>query len=73
LLYIAHTAFIPIVLALLFALVLSGPVEALHKLRIPRSVSASLILVLVLAAMTGGVELKCGSRPRNGSPKRRKP
>jgi predicted PurR-regulated permease PerM len=57
LLYIAHAAFIPIVLALLFALVLSGPVEALHKLHIPRSVSASLILVLVLAAMAGGVEL----------------
>jgi predicted PurR-regulated permease PerM len=57
LLYIAHAAFIPIVLALLFALVLSGPVEALHKLRIPRSVSASLILMLVLAAMAGGVDL----------------
>lgn len=56
LLYVAHVAFIPIALALLFALVLSGPVEALHKHRIPRSVSAFVILAVVLgilgAAMT---------------------
>ena len=57
LLYFAHAAFIPVALALLFGLVLSGPVEALHKLHIPRSVSASLILVLALAAMTGVVNL----------------
>jgi predicted PurR-regulated permease PerM len=40
LLYVAHVAFIPIALALLFALVLSSPVEALHKHRIPRGLSA---------------------------------
>ncbi len=57
LLSIARAAFIPIVLAWLFALVLSGSVEALHKLRLPCGVSASLILVLVLADMAGGVEL----------------
>jgi predicted PurR-regulated permease PerM len=51
LLYVAHTAFIPVALALLFGLILSGPVEALHKTHIPRSVSASLILVLVLTAL----------------------
>jgi len=51
LLYVAHAAFIPVALALLFALILSGPVEALHKTHIPRSVSASLILVLVLTAL----------------------
>jgi predicted PurR-regulated permease PerM len=53
LLYVAHVAFIPIALAFLFALVLSGPVEALHKLHVPRSVSAAVILIVVLAAMAG--------------------
>jgi predicted PurR-regulated permease PerM len=56
LLYVAHAAFIPIALALLFALILSGPVEALHKLRVPRSLSAALILIVVLAAMAGVVD-----------------
>jgi predicted PurR-regulated permease PerM len=56
LLYFAHVAFIPIALALLFALILSGPVEALHKLRVPRSVSATLILVIVLGIIAGTVD-----------------
>jgi hypothetical protein len=43
LLYVAHVAFIPLALALLFGLVLSAPVEALHKIRVPRSLSAALI------------------------------
>src|ERR1035441_7701014 len=43
LLYVAHAAFVPIALALLLALILSGPVEALHKYRVNRSVSAMLI------------------------------
>jgi predicted PurR-regulated permease PerM len=51
LLYYAHAAFIPVAIALLFALVLSGPVEALHKHGISRSSSATLILVLALAAL----------------------
>jgi predicted PurR-regulated permease PerM len=53
LMYVAHVAFIPLALALLFALVLSGPVEALHKIHVPRSLSAVLILVLVLSALVG--------------------
>lgn len=57
LLYVAHTAFIPIALALLFALILSGPVEALRKIRVPRSIGAALILALVLAAVVGTVDL----------------
>ncbi|MGO9992006.1 MAG: AI-2E family transporter [Steroidobacteraceae bacterium] len=57
LLYVAHAAFVPIALALLLALVLSGPVEALHKYRINRSLSAMLILVIVLAVMAGTVNL----------------
>ena len=48
LLYEAHAAFTPIALALLFALILSSPVEALHRWRVPRGVSALLILILSL-------------------------
>jgi predicted PurR-regulated permease PerM len=57
LLYVAHEAFIPIALALLFALILSGPVEALHKVRVPRGISAAVILVLLLALIAGVVDL----------------
>lgn len=49
LLYMAHSAFIPVALALLMALVLSGPVETLHKYRVPRFISAVLILVVTLS------------------------
>jgi predicted PurR-regulated permease PerM len=51
LLYVARTAFIPVVLALLFWLVLSGPVEALHRRRVPRALSATVTLVLVLSVL----------------------
>jgi predicted PurR-regulated permease PerM len=57
LLYVAHVAFIPLALALLFSLVLSGPVETLHKKHIPRSLSAALILVLVLSVLVAIVAL----------------
>jgi predicted PurR-regulated permease PerM len=57
LLYFAHVAFIPVALALLFALVLSSPVEALHKVHIPRSLSAALILIIALSALGGIVAL----------------
>jgi predicted PurR-regulated permease PerM len=57
LLYVAHEAFIPVALALLFGLILSGPVEALHKIRVSRSLGAALILVLVLSAVGGVVAL----------------
>ncbi|MGA2343496.1 MAG: AI-2E family transporter [Steroidobacteraceae bacterium] len=53
LLYEARAAFVPIALALLLALVLSGPVEALHRLRVPRGVSALLILLVTLAIIGG--------------------
>jgi predicted PurR-regulated permease PerM len=53
LLYVAHVAFIPLALALLFGLVLSAPVEALHKIHVPRSLSAALILVLALSTLGG--------------------
>lgn len=57
LLYVARVAFIPIALALLFALLLSGPVEALHKRRIPRSVSSALILIIALSAIGGVIDV----------------
>jgi predicted PurR-regulated permease PerM len=57
LLYVAHVAFIPIALALLVALILSGPVEALRKIRVPRGIGATLILVIVLASVVGTVDL----------------
>jgi predicted PurR-regulated permease PerM len=54
-LYVAHAAFVPIALALLCALILSGPVEALQRLRIPRGLSAAIILLLALATTFGVV------------------
>jgi predicted PurR-regulated permease PerM len=57
LLYVAHAVFVPIALALLLALVLSGPVEALHRHRISRGVSAMLILLMVLVAVAGTVNV----------------
>jgi predicted PurR-regulated permease PerM len=57
LLYEAHVAFVPIALALLLALVLSGPVEALHRLRVPRGVSALLILLITLALIGATAEV----------------
>ena len=45
LLYFGHVAFVPVALALLLALVLSGPVEALHAWRVPRSLSAAVLLI----------------------------
>lgn len=52
LLYVGHAAFIPVALAGLLALILTGPVEALHRIGIPRSVSA-FVVVLLLAAVVG--------------------
>jgi predicted PurR-regulated permease PerM len=57
LLYVAHVAFIPIALALLFALILSGPVEWLFRLHVPRSLSATIILILALGLISGAVNL----------------
>jgi predicted PurR-regulated permease PerM len=51
LLFFAHDAFVPVALALLFSLVLSGPVEWLHAWRIPRSLSAVLLMVAILGAV----------------------
>jgi predicted PurR-regulated permease PerM len=57
LLYIGHTAFIPVALAGLAGLILSSPVEALFRLGLPRGLGAVLILVMALAAVAGLVAL----------------
>jgi predicted PurR-regulated permease PerM len=51
LLYFAHEAFVPVALALLFSLVLSGPVEWLHSLHVPRSLSAALFMAVLLGSL----------------------
>jgi predicted PurR-regulated permease PerM len=51
LLYFAHVAFVPVALALLAALILSGPVEALHCWRVPRGVSAALLMIVMLGIL----------------------
>lgn len=51
LLYFGHAAFVPVAFSVLFALVLSTPVEALHRYGMPRSLGATLMLILVLAAV----------------------
>jgi predicted PurR-regulated permease PerM len=55
LLYFAHVAFIPVALALLIFLVLSGPVEALHAKGVPRSVGAAVIVAAILGIMVAMV------------------
>lgn len=51
LLYFAHVAFVPVALALLIFLVLSGPVESLHARGLPRSIGAALIMAAILGIM----------------------
>jgi predicted PurR-regulated permease PerM len=57
LLYVGHTAFIPVALAFLAGLILSSPVEALFRLGLPRGIGAVLILIVALAAVAGLVAL----------------
>jgi predicted PurR-regulated permease PerM len=56
-LYVAHVALVPVALACLFALVLSGPVELLHAFRIPRGVSATLLMLALLGMGAGLINL----------------
>jgi predicted PurR-regulated permease PerM len=53
LLYFAHVAFVPVALALLFALVLSGPVEMLHCWGVPRPASAVCLMMILLGMVAG--------------------
>lgn len=52
----SRQALIPLVLAILLALILSGVVEQLRRLRIPRAVSAALLLVLGAVAIGGALD-----------------
>jgi predicted PurR-regulated permease PerM len=56
-LYFGHAAFVPVVLAVLFSLVLTTPVEALHRRGLPRGVAAALILLCFVALIGGAVNL----------------
>ena len=51
LLYFGHEVFIPVALALLFAMVLSNAVEGLHRLGLPRAVSAFLMLLILVTGI----------------------
>jgi predicted PurR-regulated permease PerM len=50
-LYFGRVAFIPVVMAALFALVLSSAVEALQRLRLPRAIGALLVVGILLGAV----------------------
>ena len=56
LLYFGHQVFIPVALALLFALVLSSAVEALHRRGLPRAVGGLLVLLGLIAAVGGATD-----------------
>lgn len=51
LLYFGHEVFIPVALALLFAMVLSNAVEGLHRWGLPRAVSALLMLLILITGI----------------------
>lgn len=51
LLYVGQTVFVPIAFAVLFALILSSPVEALHRRGVPRGLGAMFMLFLILATV----------------------
>lgn len=53
LLYVGRAAFIPVALALLIFLALSGPVEALWARRVPRSLSAAIMIAAILGVIAG--------------------
>src|SRR5215475_9478861 len=56
LLYFAHEVFIPVALALLFALVLSNAVEGLHRVGLPRAVSAFLMLLILVTGIGAAMD-----------------
>src|ERR1700683_2471113 len=64
LLYFGHAAFIPIALAALFSLILTGPVETLHRIGLPRSLAATLVLVLLVSLIGGSSKPPIGRKVR---------
>jgi hypothetical protein len=55
--YLGRSALVPLALGLLLACVLSGVVETLCRYRVPRGLSASVLLVLVSLAIGGVIEM----------------
>lgn len=60
LLYVCHEVFVPVALAMLFALVLSSAVEALHRRGVPRALGAGLMLLLLLTIIGGTLSAVAG-------------
>jgi predicted PurR-regulated permease PerM len=56
-LYIAHAAVVPVVLAILFALILTTPVEWLHRYRVPRGLTALAVLLMALGVLSVAIDL----------------
>jgi len=56
-LYFAHAVVVPVVLAILFALILTTPVEALYRLKVPRGLTALLLLLLILGLLSAAIDL----------------
>jgi predicted PurR-regulated permease PerM len=57
LLRLGRDALVPVALAILIALVLSGVVESLHRIRIPRGLSAVVLLAIVAVALAVAVDM----------------
>jgi len=56
-LYFAHAVVVPVVLAFLFALVLTTPVEVLYRYKVPRGVTALLLLATILALLSAAIDM----------------
>lgn len=56
-LYVAHSVVIPVVLAVLFALILTTPVEALYRFKVPRGLTAILLLLMFLGLFSAAINL----------------
>ena len=56
LLLFARAVFVPVVLALLFALILSNAVEALQRRGLPRALSACVMLLILLGCIGAGAD-----------------
>jgi predicted PurR-regulated permease PerM len=56
-LYLAHAVVVPVLLAILFALILTTPVEMLHRLKVPRGVSALLLLLVILGLLSVAIDM----------------
>lgn len=54
-LYLAQSFFVPVLLALVFALTLNPLVDASAKIKVPRAISSAIILLAALSAMYVGV------------------